>query len=65
MGRRVSQTHQQAAYYSVSEINCVQTDLSWVEGVGTVNQSEEELPSEVAFLIWGLTLGTSGIYCNR
>ena len=34
----------------------IQTDLSWVEGVGTVEQSEEELPSEVAFLIWGLTL---------
>lgn len=34
----------------------IQTDLSWVEGVGQVDQPEEDLPSEVAFLIWGLTL---------
>ena len=34
----------------------LQSDLSWVEGVGKVDQSEEDLPSEVAFLIWGLTL---------
>lgn len=35
----------------------MQTHLSWVEGEGTA----EELPSEVVFLIWGLSLEESAM----
>lgn len=35
----------------------VQTDLSWVEGEGKA----DEYPSEVVFLIWGLTLEQSAL----
>lgn len=39
----------------------MQTHLSWVEGVGQADEQGEDLPSEVVFLIWGLTLEESAM----
>ncbi len=39
----------------------MQTHLSWVEGVGQSDEQADDLPSEVVFLIWGLSLEESAM----